>query len=67
MTLEKLNSSCKLQKVNELEFLDLERKYLNGKLSVDVYSKPSNSFAYVMRSTCYAMENIIKVLKRVIQ
>ena len=49
--------------VNELEFLDLKRKYLNGKLSVDVYSKPSNSFTYVMRSTCYAMENINKVLR----
>ena len=30
--------------VNELEFLDLKITCLNGKLSVDVYSKPTNSF-----------------------
>ena len=30
--------------VNGLEFLDLKIKCLNGKLSVDVYSKPTNSF-----------------------
>ena len=47
--------------VNELEFLDLKIKCLNGKLSVDVYSKPTNSFTYVMPSTCYPMKSINKV------
>ena len=47
--------------VNGLEFLDLKIKYLKGKLSVDVYSKPTNSFTYVLPSTCYPMKNINKV------
>ena len=47
--------------VNELEFLDLKITCLNGKLSVDVHSKPTNSFTYVMPSTCYPMKNINKV------
>ena len=47
--------------VNGLKFLDLKIKYLNGKLSVDVYSKPQNRFTYVMPSTCYPMKNINKV------
>ena len=34
--------------VNGLEFLDLKIKCLNGKLSVYVYSKTTNSFSYVM-------------------
>ena len=47
--------------VNGLEFLDLKITCLNGKLSVDVYSKPTNSFTYVMPSTYYPMKNINKV------
>ena len=46
--------------VNGLEFLDLKVICLNGKLAVDVYSKPTNSFTYVMPSTCYPMKNINK-------
>ena len=30
--------------LNDLEFLDLKIKFLNGKLSVDVYFKSKNSF-----------------------
>ena len=47
--------------VNGLEFLDLKITCLNGKLSVDVYSKPTNSFTYVMPSMYYPMKNINKV------
>ena len=47
--------------VNGLEFLDLKTKCLNDKLSVDVYSKPTNSFTYIMPSTCYPVKNINKV------
>ena len=46
---------------NELEFLDLKVKCLNSKLSVDIYSKPTNNFTYVMPSMCYPMKNIDKV------
>ena len=42
--------------VNELEFLDLKIKCLNGKLSVYVYSKPQNSFTSILPSTCYPMK-----------
>ena len=47
--------------VNGLEFLDLKIKRLKGKLSVDVYSKPTNSFTNGLTSTYYPMKNINKV------
>ena len=47
--------------VNGLEFLDLKIKCLNGKLLADLYSKLTNSFTYVLPSTCYPMKNINKV------
>ena len=47
--------------VNGLELLDLKITCLNDKLSVDVYSRHTNSFTYVMPSTCYPMKNINKV------
>ena len=51
--------------VNGLEIFDLKIKWLNGKLSVDVYSKPTNSFSYVMPSMWYPMKNINKVPQRI--
>ena len=47
--------------VNGLEFFDLKIKCSNGKLSVDVYCKPANSFTCVLPSTCYPLKNINKV------
>ena len=47
--------------VNGLDFLNLKIKYLNDKLLVDVYSKLTNSFTYVLPSTCYPIKNINKV------
>ena len=41
-----------------LEFLDLKLKIVKGKINVDVYSKPTNSFTYVLPSTCYPYKNI---------
>ena len=49
--------------VSGLEFFDLKIKCLNGKLSVDVYSKLTNSFTYVLPSTCYPTKNINKLPK----
>ena len=46
-----------------LEFLDLKLKMVNGKISVDVFSKPTNSFTYVLPSTCYPNRNIKNVPK----
>ena len=47
---------------NGLEFLDLRLK-LKGckKITVDVYSKPTNSFTYVDPKTCYPSRNIDKI------
>ena len=38
---------------NYLEFLDIKLKWKNGKITVDVHSKPTNSFTYVLPTTCY--------------
>ena len=44
-----------------LESLDLKIKCFNGKLSVDVYSKSTNSSTHVMSTACHPMKNINKV------
>ena len=47
---------------NELEFLALRLK-LKGcnKITVDVYSKPTNSFTYIDPKTCYPSRNMNKI------
>ena len=47
-----------------LEFLDLNL-HINehNKICVDVYAKPTNSFTYVLPSTCYPKKCIKKVPK----
>ena len=56
LVLEFLNKIDKMGKIrftmqaaedDGLEFLDLKLKMVNGKISVDVFSKPTNSFTYV--------------------
>ena len=44
---------------NGLEFLDLKLKM--NKITIDVFSKPTNSFIYAMPSTCYLPNNINNV------
>ena len=62
MTTEKVKFTMQIaDEVNGLELLDLKIKCLNGKLSVDVYSKPTNSFTYILPTTCYSMKNMNKV------
>ena len=46
-----------------LEFLDLKLKIVEGKVNVDVYSKPTNSFTYVLPSTSYPYKNIRNIPK----
>ena len=48
---------------NALEFLDLTLSFdvLSKQILVDVFSKPTNSFTYVMPSTCFPTKNIKKV------
>ena len=49
-----------------LDFLDLSL-HINedNKICVDVYAKPTNSFTYVLPSTCYPKKSINKVPKRI--
>ena len=70
--LEYLNKTDKTGKIqftmqaardDGLEFLDLKFKMVNGKISVDVFSKPTNSFTYVLPSTCHPNRNIRNVPK----
>ena len=50
-----------------LEFLDLSL-HINGKnkICVDVYAKPTNSFTYVLPSTCYPKRNINNIPKSIV-
>ena len=50
-----------------LEFLDLSL-HINehNKICVDVYAKPTNSFTYVLPSTCYPKKSINKVPKGIV-
>ena len=43
---------------NYLEFLELKSKWENGKITVDVHSKPTNSFMYVLPTTSYPRKSI---------
>ena len=74
--LESLNNIDKTGKIqftmqaagdDGLEFLDLKLKMVNGKISVDVFPKPTNSFTYVLPSPCYPNRNIRNVPKGIAQ
>ena len=49
-----------------LEFLDLSL-HINeqNKICVDVYTKPTRSFTYVLPSKCYPKRNKKNILKRI--
>ena len=36
-----------------LEFLDLKLKIVEGKVRIDTFVKPTNTFSYTTRDTCY--------------
>ena len=70
--LEHLNTMDKTGKIkftmevtgeNGLEFLDLKLKIVEGKIKVDVYAKPTNSFSYTTPSTSYPKNNIRNIPK----
>ena len=60
----KIRFTTETENKNGLEFLDL-RFELKGcnKITVDVYSKPTNSFTCVNSKTCYFSRNINKIPK----
>ena len=41
-----------------IEFLDLKLKLENSKIAVDVFAKPTNSFTYVLPTSCYPKKSI---------
>ena len=60
----KIRSTMSVAKDSALEFLDLSL-HINehNKICVDVYAKPTNSFTYVLLSTCYPKKNINNISK----
>ena len=55
----KIKFTMQIADENGLEFLDLKLKMNEkNKIIIDVFSKPTNSFTYVMPSTCYPSSNI---------
>ena len=65
-----INSTKKIQFTMEvaediLEFLDLRLKFNkeSKRISVDVFSKTTNSFTYVLPSTCFPKHNIENIPK----
>ena len=54
-----------IAKKNGLELLDLKFKIMEEERSVDVYSEPTNSFKYVVPSTCYPYKNIKSIPKSI--
>ena len=59
----KIKFTMQLADETGLEFLDLKLKIVEGNINVDVYSKPTNSFTYVLPSTRYSYKNIRNVPK----
>ena len=52
----------KIADENGLEFLDLKLKMNEkNKITIDVFSKPTDSYTCVMPSTCYPSNNINNV------
>ena len=47
-----------VQDEDGIEFLDLKLKLENSKIVVDVFSKPTNSFIYVLPTSCYHRKSI---------
>ena len=58
----KIRFTMEIENENSLEFLDLRLK-LKGynKITLDVHSKPTNSFTYVDPKICYPSRNINKI------
>ena len=61
----KIKFSMQIADENGFEFLDFKLKMNeNSKVTVDIFSKPINSFTYAMPSTCYTSNNINNVPRR---
>ena len=59
----KINFTMEIAGDTGLEFLDLRLKIVEGKIRVDVFAKPTNSFSYTTPNTCYPKKNISNIPK----
>ena len=48
-----------------IEFLDLKLKLENSKIAVDVFANPTNSFTYVLPTSCYPKKSINNIPGRI--
>ena len=56
---EKIKSTMEVAEPGKyLEFLDLKLKWEDDKITVDVHSESTNSFTYVLPTTCYPRKSI---------
>ena len=62
-TTGKIKFTMEIASENGLEFFDLKLKIAEGKIRVDVYAKPTNSFSYTSPNTCYPKNNICNIPK----
>ena len=51
-----------VQDEDGIEFLDLKLKLENSKIAVDVFSKPTNSFTYVLPTSCYPSKKTVSII-----
>ena len=54
----KIKFTMQVQDDDGIEFLDLKLKLENSKIAVDVFAKPTNSFTYVLPTSCYPKKSI---------
>ena len=49
-----------------IDFLDLKLKLENSKIAVDIFAKPTNSFTYVLPTSCYPRKSINNVIRGIV-
>ena len=57
-TADKIKFTMEITSETGLEFLDLKMKIAEGKIRVDAYVKPSNSFSCTSPNTCYSKKHL---------
>ena len=57
-TADKIKFTMEITGETSLEILDLKMKIAEGKIRVDAYVKPSNSFSCTSPNTCYSKKHL---------
>ena len=57
-TADKIKFTMEITSETGLEFLDLKMKIAEGKIRVDAYVKPSNSFSCTSPNTCSSKKHL---------